>query len=400
MGHVAHRIGGRVMAGQRLNIGEHGDISYRERPDGAVTASFYYRNNRGVRRRIEATAGSKAAARRLALKKLEEALASGGIGEYSTRTKFSEVAEQWYAQMRELVEAGRRSPTTLRLYRLTLDNYVLPGIGELRLSELSTARMDHFIHDTRRTAGYATAKACRSVTSGVCGFAVRRDAMRTNPVRDISPLEADDSEAVRSLSRDELREFLELVDGSEYARRKDLPDMVRFLLGTGCRLGECLGMCWEDVNLDERVVDVKRTVSRVPELGLVARRPKSRYSERTIRIPGWLVDLLRERQAEAGPIFPDARGGFRDRENVEGAFRELRQGTAYEWVVPHTFRKTVATQLDEAGLSARAIADQLGHSRVSMTQDVYLGRRVASEAAASALEAAWEDEDDDEDGAA
>ena len=42
---------------------------------------------------------------------------------------------------------------------------------------------------------------------------------------------------------------------------------------------------------------------------------------------------------------------------------------------PHTYRKTVATLLDESGATARMIADQLGHSRVSMTQDVYLGRR-------------------------
>ncbi|MFL6133885.1 MAG: tyrosine-type recombinase/integrase [Nocardioidaceae bacterium] len=39
----------------------------------------------------------------------------------------------------------------------------------------------------------------------------------------------------------------------------------------------------------------------------------------------------------------------------------------------HTYRKTVATLLDQSGASARMIADQLGHSRVSMTQDVYLG---------------------------
>nr|WP_207630718.1 MULTISPECIES: hypothetical protein [unclassified Actinopolyspora] len=47
-----------------------------------------------------------------------------------------------------------------------------------------------------------------------------------------------------------------------------------------------------------------------------------------------------------------------------------------------------ATTLDEAGLSARHIADQLGHSRPSMTQDVYLGRKAGSGGAADALERA------------
>ena len=44
----------------------------------------------------------------------------------------------------------------------------------------------------------------------------------------------------------------------------------------------------------------------------------------------------------------------------------------------HTYRKTVAILLDRSGASARMIADQLGHSRISMTQDVYLGRRAAN----------------------
>lgn len=54
--------------------------------------------------------------------------------------------------------------------------------------------------------------------------------------------------------------------------------------------------------------------------------------------------------------------------------------------MPHTYRKTVATLLDGDGLSARVIADQLGHARISMTQDVYLGRRVVDDPAAAALE--------------
>jgi integrase len=56
----------------------------------------------------------------------------------------------------------------------------------------------------------------------------------------------------------------------------------------------------------------------------------------------------------------------------------VRAGTTFAWIVPHTYRKTVATMLDQQGLSARTIADQLGHARISMTQDVYMGRRVVT----------------------
>lgn len=80
-------------------------------------------------------------------------------------------------------------------------------------------------------------------------------------------------------------------------------------------------------------------------------------------------------------MFADARGGYRDRNNIESAFRQVRTGAPFDWVVPHTYRETVAMMLDQGGLSARIIADQLGHSRISMTQDIYMGRR--------AVEARW-----------
>jgi integrase len=59
---------------------------------------------------------------------------------------------------------------------------------------------------------------------------------------------------------------------------------------------------------------------------------------------------------------------------------------ALSWITSHTFRKTNATILDDAGLSARQIADQLGHARPSLTQDVYMGRKAKNRAAAAALE--------------
>jgi integrase len=58
----------------------------------------------------------------------------------------------------------------------------------------------------------------------------------------------------------------------------------------------------------------------------------------------------------------------------------------HQGLTSHTFRRTVATRLDDAGLSARQIADHLGHAKPSMTQDVYMGRNVASAEAAKILD--------------
>ncbi|HET6294693.1 MAG TPA: helix-turn-helix domain-containing protein [Kribbella sp.] len=63
------------------------------------------------------------------------------------------------------------------------------------------------------------------------------------------------------------------------------------------------------------------------------------------------------------------------------------------WITSHAFRKAVATALDDAGQTARGAADQLGHSRVSMTQDHYFDRKAPNPAATQALQQAFEDPD-------
>jgi integrase len=73
---------------------------------------------------------------------------------------------------------------------------------------------------------------------------------------------------------------------------------------------------------------------------------------------------------------------------VRRELRKARGDAALTWITSHTFRRTAATILDEAAVSARLVADQLGHSRTSMTQDYYLGRRPADSQAAVALKAA------------
>ena len=198
------------MPAHRLAIGEHGDITYRTR-GSKVTASFYYRNLQGHRRRIEATADSKAAARRAALGQLAKAMSAGESGEYTSRTSLGDVAERWYEQVAELAESGRRSPTTVALYRRVLDRHVLPGIGSLRLNELTPARLDQFLHQTRRQRGYPIAKVCRSILSGVCGFAVRGGGLQSNPVRDVGRLEGQARQA-RALTPQECRKWLTILD--------------------------------------------------------------------------------------------------------------------------------------------------------------------------------------------
>lgn len=63
---------------------------------------------------------------------------------------------------------------------------------------------------------------------------------------------------------------------------------------------------------------------------------------------------------------------LRDPSNTQREIRESRDDLGYPELSTHSFRKTVATILDRAGLSATEIADYLGHEDPSLTMGTYM----------------------------
>jgi integrase len=180
------------------------------------------------------------------------------------------------------------------------------------------------------------------------------------------------------------------LEADETAVRRDLPDLTRWLLGTGVRIGEAIAVTWDNIDLDNKTVEIDYQIMRVAGQGLQrVGHTKSAASHRTLPLAHFVMRMLARRRGlygDSGPLFPDTAGGWRDPSNTSRALREARGGGEFAWVTSHVFRKTCATLLDESELSARQIADQLGHADVSMTQDNYLGRRLTTRRTAHALD--------------
>jgi integrase len=373
-----------------LALGTAGKIRVHATPSGH-RAVAWYRDYDGKCRQVERHAKTKAAAQAALRLALRDRARLNVDGDITPDTRVDVLAEAWFSGLENL------SPTTLQAYRKRLDQQILPGLGNLRVRELSVGTVERHLRLVSDKHGPAMAKMTKSVLSGICGLAARHDALDRNPVRDTGSLKAPTKKAPTALTADEARKLLAQLDADETARSRDMPDLVAFMLASGCRIGEVAAVTWSDLDLDAGTVDVRATIVRVTGQGLIRKSNKTASGARTLLLPPWCVERLRSRAARPsasgkgvgaeGPVFSAPLGGWRDPSNTQADLRAAFSDAGFGHVTSHVLRKTTATVLDHAGLSARAIADQLGHANPSLTQDVYLGRQVASTGAATALEA-------------
>lgn len=366
-----------------LPLGTHGAIrSYQDAPK-VWRSRTLVRDYDGATREVQRKGTSKGESLRLLAEALRDRVYVGA-GELTADSRVAVVAEAWYATTTALAEGTREQ------YRYLLDGKIHTGVGELRIRELSVAVCDRFLRAVQAQSGAAVAKMTRSVLSGICGYAARNGLLDRNPVRDTGRISAKPKRAPSALTVDQVHDLQTWLTYDDVAIRRDIPDLVAFMLGTGLRISEVAAVRWVDVDLDLGTVRVRGNVVRLKGKGLVRQdEESSKLTVRTLSLPSWCLDLLTRRRAALdpdqpgdSPVFPSPKGGLRDPSNTQADLRDAFAACGYEWVTSHVFRKTVATLMDEAGRSARDVADQLGHAQPSMSQDRYLGRRRSTGAAA------------------
>lgn len=376
-----------------LPIGSWGRIKRTELPDGTFVAKARVRDLDGVTRLVERTGRTGAAAERNLVAAMTERTAPT-TEDLSPDTRISAL---WDAYLGHLKAEGR-APNTFQRYEY-VGGYITKGLGGVRIREATTQRLDGFIKALGANAGPSVAKTARVILSGMFGLAVRYDAATHNPVRDVGTVRTEPVKKARALDVAELRSILDALYNSdmvlnpknkirpkltlsEYCREAELSDVVTMFAATGARISEVLGLRWEDIDFDAKTVSINGKVNRLKNAGMVRESYlKSKAGERVLPLPEFAVSMLLRRRVGApanlhDAVFPSATGKtWRDPSAVSKQWRKVRDLLGFDWVTSHTFRKTVATLIDAQGLSARIGADQLGHSQVSMTQDVYMGRK-------------------------
>jgi integrase len=296
------------------------------------------------------------------------------------------------------LEEDGRAVRTIDTYRYCakLLGKIIAGV---RVGESTPARIDAAIRSMRNAHGDVLAVQAKTILKGGLHLAVMANVLAANPVRDVSPMRAKNKpKGASALTADELRGLLTKLRESETCQRNDLVDPITLFIATGLRISELLGLQWVDFDEEGSTLAVSGKVIRAAGRGLMRiDETKTAAGRRTIPLPTFAATVLVARRelpylGEQSMVFPSAAGTWRDPDNFRARWREVREGLGVPDATSHSFRKTVATLIDDEGLSARIGADHLGHSRISMTQDKYMARGRVHTAVAALLDRTINDE--------
>lgn len=351
----------------------HPGISYRERANGGRTY-FVTVGSRHVR--VEG--GEKEAL--LAQAQLRSNKGRG-LRVTPPKTTFGELAQVWVDRNR-----SRWALSTLTGYEITLSAHLLPEFGSVPLASITTDHIAAFIAKRRRAgASEAYISANLRPLNGVFKLALRQGLITANPMTSLLSEERPKPKK-RKRHAWTPQEIERLIDaarelGSRVGQVYDYSPFIVVAIFTGMRVGELLGLRWEDVDLKNKVIRVRHQLCRDTRTLIP---PKTAAGIRDIPIPDSLVTYIREYRLRSTfslnehLVFCSRTGSPLDHGNVRRrGFHAAVEAAGLNRpgepkLTVHDLRHAYASVVAHHGISSVDLAVVMGHGDSRVTEKVYL----------------------------
>lgn len=381
------------MARPRIAAGELGRVQVTPLAGGRWRARARMRDDSGALVQLRADGESEDAAR-AALLIRAAALTTHTKSLVTGASTIADAAAVWLPTVRLRAETGMLSWSTYENYEKTVRLVLLPACGGVSLEALTVGRCDRILQHLLAERGASAARKVRSVLSLLCGFAVRDDAIRVNPVRDVSRLPTPQKKTA-ILTAEQVVQIRELMthwreaDGmGPRPNWRALVDGMDIMLGTSARVGECIGLrrCDVDMTTAPPTVLIDGTIIQNSVQGVTRKdAPKRTRQRRRVALPALAADAVRRRLALAGPgpdalLFPTKTGRPMSVSNYERLLRSFIEdtkaalrvaGVEVDGYSTHVYRRTVATLIERA--AGLTIASRLlGHANEMVTRSSYV----------------------------
>jgi integrase len=268
--------------------------------------------------------------------------------------------------------------TTYQRYSSLLKKYIAPKIGNMPIDTITRGHArDTLLDIHKRGLSKSTVSTARNVISGTFEHAIDEELVKDNPSKGILGKlgldERKDRESVQPMTTDEVSQFLDACQKN----RKDWYPFFLCAFRTGMRLGELLALHWGDIDWKSKYIHVQRAFrsGRITK----TKTNRSRRVDMSDQLYDELKDLYKRRKEEglkAGKGVPEeivfhTNGEYTSQNTIRNIWKRMLKKAKLRDMRFHDIRHSFASLLLSNGESPVYVKEQLGHSSIQMTVDIY-----------------------------
>ena len=285
-------------------------------------------------------------------------------------TTFAAVSELWAAQKQQFVKQS-----TMSAYALTLANYLVPHFGSH--TDITESDVQQFvITQLDRGLRQKTIKDQLIVLKMVYRFGCKQNAFTLHEWDIHFPTEQNKHDISVFTVEQQRRLMRHLTENFTFLNLG-----ILLCLHTGLRIGEVCALRWEDIDADNGMLQVQRTIERIYILSngnkhteLQLSTPKTRNSQREIPLTKDLLRLLKPFRKVVNPQFYILTNSPKPTEprTYRNYYRHLLNSLNIPFIKFHGLRHSFATRCIESGCDSKTVSILLGHANISTTLNLYV----------------------------
>ncbi len=325
---------------------------------------------------------SESKADRLAMEAyVEFACKARGNKSFGENMRFNHLCEIYFKEY----APNKLKRVAIENYKSNVKNHIAPVFGNRKLKDIETSDVSAFL--TGLKCKPLTANKIKIVFHSILKYAVSQKYINKNPCSGAIWKESTEREYGRIENVLNLQQSQKLMALTE--EYSVFNTIIRLLLLSGMRSGECLGLRWRSINFQNKTIFIDKTLSYAENEWFLS-TPKTERSTRTIAIDDKTIEILKKHKEEQDKqkeivgaawqhpelVFTSCTGNWYDRSLLNDQFRRFVKKHREELNLEHNLtihglRHTNAALLLFAGEDIENISAHLGHASADITSRVY-----------------------------